>query len=102
MSDYNCKDCKHSFIEKKDWILYPFFFFGAFDVIEHSLKCRKAFVEQEVEKNPVIGDKVKPAHYLSCGLARSEYRNEHCGKNAKYWQPRDPKKLFLWIKKENV
>lgn len=99
--EYLCKDCEHSFLEKKDWMLFPFKFFGIYEPIQYSLKCRKSFVEEEVEPNPVLGRKIKPAHYLSCNLARSKYNDMYCGESAKHWQPRDPKKLFVWIKKES-
>jgi hypothetical protein len=99
---YLCKDCKHKFLDKKDWILKPFFWFGAYDVVRYQLKCRRSFVEQKVEQNPVTGDKIKEAHYLSCDLSRSKYYGEDfCGESAKFWEPEDPKKLFVWIKKES-
>jgi hypothetical protein len=62
------------------------------------------FKESAPEPNPVVGSKIKPAYYESCSLARmdyssSRYRDQHCGAEAKWWQPKDKRKIFQLIAK---
>jgi hypothetical protein len=70
-----------------------------------ALKCRLAYREEQVEIDPVIGKKVIPAHYESCGIARMDYLSKHnnqegCGKEGRFWQPKHKSGLFKLIKKE--
>jgi hypothetical protein len=91
-----CKDCKHSFRRFAD---FPQWGSG------YEWKCRKSFKEESITENVVVGNKVKPAYYESCSIARMEYlskskNEEGCGKEGRWWQPKDKKHLFLLIKKE--
>jgi len=97
---YLCKDCQHSFLGKEDWMLYPFYWIGGAKHVQYNLRCRASFVEAKTEKDPVTGDRIKPAHYERCTSARSKWNDGGCGESAKFWTPKDPKHLFLWIKKE--
>lgn len=86
-----CKDCKHRFRKFSD---IGYWGSGA------EWRCRKAFVPETVEHDPVMGPKKEPAHYKRCSLVRlheASYRNE-CGKEGLWWEARSKKLLFLEIK----
>lgn len=82
-----CTECKHSF---RTWI----------DIltgssIRYSLKCRKDYVDDITEIDPVIGPKTIKGGYSSCGLAR--VKRESCGVEGRFWEPKDTKKHFFTI-----
>lgn len=63
-------------------------------------RCRKAYVPEHVEHDPVTGAKKVDAYYKRCNLVRlhdSDYSKE-CGKDATWWEPKNKKYLFLSIK----
>jgi hypothetical protein len=62
------------------------------------LNCKKALVPEEVEDDPVSGPRKVPAHYKSCRSARSEF-GDLCGKEGKWWQPKNKKDLFIYLKR---
>lgn len=84
-----CKDCKHSF---RTW--YDILFMSS---KRYSMKCRKSYKPAEDEEDLVLGPKFVPEHYESCGQTR--IRSSGCGPEGKWWQPKDPKKLFFYIKR---
>lgn len=89
-----CKDCKHSFRTIKDLILIGF-------NNSYAYRCRKAFKEDEVKIDLVIGFKKDPKHYESCNLVRlhdASYKN-NCGKQGLWWEPKDQKNFFLYLKR---
>lgn len=90
-SELLCKNCKHSFRK-----LSNLTYWGS----GHEWLCRKAFVPETTEINPVIGLETTPAYYKRCSLVRlhdHEY-NKECGKEAVWWEPKNKKFLFLAIK----
>ena len=89
-----CKDCKHSFRTWGDLILHGF-------RSPHAYKCRKVYKKNVVEEDRVIGNKIKPAYFESCGLVRchdASYKN-NCGKEGLWWEPKDNKKFFMYLKR---
>lgn len=91
MQEYLCKDCKHSFRKLSE---LPVWGSG------YEFRCRKAFKPETVEDNPVIGPQPRDAHYEKCSMARGSWGDAVCGKEAKLWEPKSRKHLFLWIKHE--
>ena len=90
-SELLCKDCKHRFRNISE---FPTWFSG------HEWRCRKAYVPARVEHDPVVGPKKEQAYYKRCSLVRlhaHDYNNE-CGKEAKWWEPKSKKFMFLAIK----
>lgn len=83
-----CKDCKHAF---RPW----WFFLDAGAAF--TWKCRMAFLNEQIEHNPVIGKIVHPPTYESCNLSR--FRGTACGPEGKLWEPKDPKKFFTYLKR---
>lgn len=86
-SELLCKDCKHSFVTFANWLT-----FGG----KYRYTCRKAFVPEKIEIDPVIGPIKTKAKYESCSIARIE--NKVCGPSAKSWEPKGKKHFFLAIK----
>ena len=84
-----CKDCRHSF---RTW--YDILFRTS---VRYSLRCRKAFKATEEEIDYVTGPKVKAEHYETCGVTR--LNSSVCGNEGKLWQPKDPKKMFFYMKR---
>ncbi len=87
-----CKDCKHSF-RKLSSITY----WGS----GHEWLCKKAYVSETVEHDPVTGPKKVEAHYKRCSSVRlhdSKYKDE-CGKEGIWWEPKDNKNFFLYLKR---
>lgn len=84
-----CKDCKHSF---RAW--YDILFMAP---KRHSMRCNKSFKEAQVEIDLVIGNVPKAEHFETCGVARLS--SGTCGKEGKLWQPKDPNKLFFYMKR---
>lgn len=89
MSELLCKDCKHSFRPLSN---FPIWGSGT------EWRCRRAFVENTVEHDPVTGPKTVAAHYQRCSAARGGWRSAVCGEQGKLWEPKNKKDLFLWIK----
>lgn len=86
-----CKNCKHSF---REWSSFPYW--GS----SHEWLCRRAFVPEVIEQDPVIGPKTEKAHYKRCRLVRlhdADYSKE-CGKQGLWWEAKNKKFLFLEIK----
>ena len=87
-----CKDCKHSF-RKLSTITY---WGSGFEWL-----CKKAYVAESVEQDPVTGPKKIEAHYKRCASVRlhdSTYKDE-CGKQGIWWEPKDRKNFFLYLKR---
>jgi hypothetical protein len=89
MSELLCKNCKHSF---RSLSSFPIWGSGT------EWRCRRAFVEDIVEHDPVTGPKTVAAHYQRCSAARGGWRSAVCGEQGKLWEPKNKKDLFLWIK----
>lgn len=85
-----CKDCKHSF---RAW--YDILFMSS---KRYSMRCRKSYIPSTDEQDLVLGPKRVAEHYESCGQVRIQ--RERCGPEGRWWQPKDPKKLFFYIKRE--
>ena len=90
-----CKDCKHSFVQLRDW----------WTSSKYRYSCRKAYKPEHVEFNPVIGQIKHPEKYEGCSMARmskftKDIDENHCGPEGKLWEPKHKKHLFLLIKKE--
>jgi hypothetical protein len=66
----------------------------------HWLKCRKGFRPEKLEEDPVLGTKKVPANYQYCSSFRiGESKEGNCGYDAFYWEPKDQKNLFKFMKK---
>lgn len=86
-----CTECKHSFRSWSDII--------SLTSKRYSMKCRKAYVEETTELDPVTGPKKVPARYEGCGMAR--VMSKLCGEQGRFWEPKDTKKhFFTMIKHE--
>ena len=95
-SEYICRDCKHSFMLLQDRILT---FNGLVGANKYSYKCKRAFGEQEIKYDPVLGsEKIKP-EYQSCIWVRRE--DGMCGPDGRLWAPKHKKDLFKMITKES-
>lgn len=93
-----CKDCKHSFRTIYDIVLMGW-------SSPYAYKCKKMFKDSAPEPNPVVGVKIKAAHYESCTLARMDYLSKTkqdtvCGPSGAWWQPKNKKDLFKLFTKE--
>lgn len=88
MSELLCKDCKHSFRT-----------LGSFPIWGSGIewRCRKAFVPETVEHDPVTGPKKVASHYQRCSVTRFR-TSEVCGAAGKLWEPKSKKHFFLAIK----
>ena len=84
-----CKDCKHAF---RAW--YDILFTSS---KRHTMRCRKSFKEAHAEVDLVIGSVHRAEHYELCGIAR--LTSGACGKEGKMWEPSDPKKFFVYLKR---
>ena len=89
MSELLCKDCKHSF---RSLSSFPIWGSGT------EWRCRRAFVAEAVEHDPVTGPKKVAEHYQRCSAARGSWTSAVCGEKATLWEPKHKKDLFLWIK----
>lgn len=86
-----CKDCKHSFRQFRELNLWG---------TGHEWRCRKTYVPETIEHDPVLGPQKQAGYYRHCRFVRlheHDYRKE-CGKEALYWEPKNKKFLFLEIK----
>lgn len=82
-----CKDCKHRFVPIANWILPA----------EYRGLCRKSYTPAHQEFNVVTGMKKVPAKYEGCSTFR--IKSTDCGPQAKFWEPKDPKKFFTLLKR---
>ena len=91
-----CKDCKHSFRKFADWMTH-----GS---SSYAYSCRKSFKAEHIEPDLVLGSKKVPAKYESCGVARigRPDRNDRCGEAGKFWEPKNKRDLFKYIKHVSV
>jgi hypothetical protein len=88
-----CKDCKHSFIPFQSFLWHGF--------NTYAYKCRISFKETHEEFDPVTGPKKVKGEYQSCNIARvgsAVYGTERCGEEGKFWEPKNKKDLFKYIK----
>lgn len=92
MSEYFCKDCKHSFRTVSTILLHGF-------NSQYSRLCRLSYKETKMESDPVIGLKKVPGGYSNCSTFR--IRKDDCGPEARLWEPKDKKNLFKYIVKES-
>lgn len=92
-----CKDCKHSFQTWYDRL--------SMANPSYTLRCRLSYKEEVVEKNWVVGHKVKPPEYERCSLARYKYsspeRDINCSEEGRFWEPKHKRDLFKLIAKEH-
>jgi len=91
-----CKDCKHSFRKFNDWL-----FHGSSSI---AYSCRKTFKEAHMAPDLVLGSKKVPSKYESCGVARigNPSRTDRCGEQGIFWEPKNKKDLFKYIKHVSV
>jgi hypothetical protein len=91
-----CKDCKHSFRKFSDWLWHGESSFA--------YSCRKSFRPTHDEPDLVLGSKKVPAKYESCGIARISNPNldYRCGEEGKFWQPKNKKDLFKFIRHVSI
>jgi hypothetical protein len=92
-----CKDCKHSFRKFSE---LPQWGSGS------EWRCRLNYIEDEIIENRVTGNiKVAP-YYARCSASRMNWRLQEgvklCGKEGKWWAPRNNKDLFKFIKHVSV
>ena len=95
MNDLLCKDCKHSF---RPW--YE-------DLLrvnpKYSLRCRLSYKAEVIEKDYVVGHKIKAPEYELCSSARYKYsspeRDTNCSEQGRFWQPKHKRHLFKLIAK---
>jgi hypothetical protein len=92
MEQVFCKDCKHSFRTFSNWMAHGSSSFA--------YSCRKAFKPEHTELDPVLGSKKIAAKYESCGVARigNPKRDDRCGEAGRFWEPKDKKNLFKYMK----
>jgi hypothetical protein len=87
-----CKDCKHSFRRVVDWLSHGSASFA--------YSCRNSYKPAHLEPDLVLGVKKVPATYDSCGVARIGHpsREDRCGAEGKFWEPKNKRDLFKFIK----
>jgi len=92
-----CKDCKHSFRTFGSIGLHGF-------KSEYAYFCRKSYQEKRTEPNPVIGSRLVEAKYEGCSVARigRPDRTDRCGETGKFWEPKNKRDLFKYIKHVSV
>jgi hypothetical protein len=66
--------------------------------------CRKSFKPEHTMLDLVLGEKKIPANYESCAIARISNPNldYRCGEDGKFWQPKNKKDLFKFIRHVSV
>ena len=91
-----CKDCKHSFRKVSDWL--------AHGSASFAYSCRKSFKPAHDEPDLVLGSKKVPDKYESCGVARigNPSRTDRCGEQGIFWEPKNKRDLFKFIKHVSV
>lgn len=99
-SEYLCKECKHSFRT-----IGSFLTFGS---STYAWKCRKSYMSDQVEHDPVTGPKKIKAAYETCSVSRignekfTSLASNRCGEDARFWEPKNKDGLFKFIKKVAV
>jgi hypothetical protein len=90
-----CKDCKHSFRKLAD---FPQWFTGS------ELRCRLNYIENEVMENRVTGNVKVAPYYARCSASRLDWNMNrlNCGKDGKWWAPKNKRDLFKYIKHVSV
>jgi hypothetical protein len=76
-----CKDCKHA-----SWNPLRLY----------SWQCRREKVPGKINEDLVTGPKFEKPYYESCEIARASFST--CGKEGKFWAPKNKKDLFKFIK----
>ena len=92
-----CKDCKHSFRKITDWL--------AHGSTSHAYSCRKSYKPEHMEPDLILGAKKVPAKYDSCGVTRiGTAGRDHgrCGEAGLWWEPKNKRDLFKFIKHVSV
>ena len=89
-----CKDCKHSFRLLKEWPQWE----GGY-----AYRCKQAFRPAEIKVDPVVGPIPQASYYERCSVARmsrftKDVKEDHCGPEGKFWEPKHKKDLFKFIK----
>lgn len=85
-----CTDCRHAF---RKLTSLPIWGSGV------EWMCRREWVEETTEFDPVNGPKTVPAHYMKCTYARAGYRDAPCGREGRNWEPKDKKNFFVYLKR---
>ena len=78
-----CKDCKHA--RWNPFKLYTWY-------------CHRELVPEKTEMDYVKGLKVTKAYYQACAIARIGKNNERCGEQGVFWEPKNKRDLFKYIK----
>jgi hypothetical protein len=91
-----CRDCAHSHRP-----LTNLFTLGS---SAYAWVCRRNPVPELKEVDPVIGVRKTKAHYESCAKSRmsrytKDVREDHCGPEGKFWQPRNSRDFFIMLKR---
>lgn len=95
-----CRDCKHAFRTFGD-----FFFHGNG---RYAWRCRKSYKPDSTEYDPVVGVTKVKGGYDSCSVARignnqfNKLPDTRCGEEGRFWEPKDKKDLFKFIKHVSV
>jgi len=96
MSQVECKDCKHSFRTVGSFL--------AHGSGKYAWKCKKSFTPTTVVYDPVIGKETVKGGYENCSISRigtgeiNPLADNRCGEKGRFWQPKDKKNLFKYIK----
>lgn len=94
-----CKDCKHSFRTLNSIVVHGF-------KSPYAYYCRKSYKPAHDVVDPVTGPKRVEARYDTCGVARIGSRvydqNERCGEQGHWWEPKNKRDLFKFIKHVSV
>jgi hypothetical protein len=83
-----CLDCKHRKVTVADWFISS--------SARYRGVCLKAWVPEKREFDPVLGEQVTKGHFDSPGMARA--RDGACSKEGRFWEPKNPKDMFKFIK----
>lgn len=98
MSDYLCKDCKHSRISFFDKICSYIFTFKQPN--GHFYSCARVSQPSFIADDFVIGKHKVHGKREHCSVARMRTDNEACGPGAKFWIPKKKKDLFKLLTKD--
>lgn len=96
MSNYLCKDCKHSRIST--FAKVGSYIFEWSPPKSHWYKCAKSIEPEHDVVDPVTGPKTIKADMDYCQIQRKYGK---CGTDAKYWAPKKKKDLFKMLTKEH-
>jgi hypothetical protein len=90
MSEVTCKSCRHSFRRLID---LPHWGSG------YEWKCRRAYVPEATEFDPVSGPTTTKSHYKSCSSMRLHRDSDQCGRDGQWWEPKNSKDFFVYLKR---